>query len=109
VQRRSLGSYTVPYYWFLPAIMAQPFLRALLIVEYTGCSHDRNGLTNTCTTLTAFPIQLLMWNMPYHAEHHLYPAVPFHRLPALHRKIRVKLAHIAPSYPAANCAVIWSL
>jgi fatty acid desaturase len=105
----ALGSYTVLYYWFLPAILAQPFVRALLIVKHTECSHDRNALTNRCTTLTAFPIRLLMWKMPCHAEHHLYPAVPFHRLPALHRKIRAKLAHIAPSYLAASCAVIWSL
>ena len=80
-----------------------------LIVEHTGCIQDRNGLTNTRTTLTGFPVRLLMWNMPYHAEHHLYPAVPFHGLPALHRQIRGKLAHIAPSYRAANRAVIQSL
>ena len=104
-----LGYPAVLYYWFLPALLAQPFLRALLIVEHTGCSQDRNGLTNTRTTLTGFPIRLLMWNMPYHAAHHLYPAVPFHRLPALHRQIRGKLAHIAPSYRAANRAVIQSL
>jgi fatty acid desaturase len=105
----ALGSYTVVYYWFLPAILAQPIVRALLIVKHTGCSRDDNGLTNTCATLTAFPIRSLMWNMPYHAEHHLYPAVPFHRLPALHRRVRAELAPIAPSYPAANRAVIWSL
>ena len=100
----ALGSYR-----FLPAILAQPTVRALLIVKHTGCSRDHNGLTNTCTTLTAFPIRSLMWNMPYHAEHHLYPAVPFHRLPALHRRVGAELAHIAPSYPAASRAVIWSL
>ena len=105
----ALGSRTVLYYWFLPAILAQPFLRALLIVEHSGCSLDRNGLTNTRTTLTAFPIRLLMWNMPYHAEHHLYPAVPFYRLPAVHREIRANLAHIAPSYTAANRTVIRTL
>lgn len=104
-----LGSRAVLYYWFLPALLAQPFLRALLIVEHSGCSQDRDGLTNTRTTLTGFPIRLLMWNMPYHAEHHLYPAVPFHRLPALHRQICGKLTHIAPSYRVANRAVIQSL
>jgi len=25
----------------------------------------------------------LFWNMPYHAEHHMLPAVPFHALPGL--------------------------
>ena len=24
-------------------------------------------------------VRLLMWNMPFHAEHHLYPFIPFHR------------------------------
>jgi Fatty acid desaturase len=66
---------------------------------------DGNGLTNTRTTLTWFPIRLLMWNMPYHAEHHLYPSIPFHQLPALHVKIRGHLKHLASSYVAANRAV----
>jgi len=104
-----LGSHALLYYWFLPAVLAQPFLRSLLIVEHTGCSLDRNGLTNTRTTLTGLPIRLLMWNMPYHAEHHLYPAVPFHQLPRLHREIRDRLTWIAPSYRAANRAVLQSL
>jgi fatty acid desaturase len=105
----ALGYRSVLYYWFLPVILAQPLLRSLLIVEHTGCSQDGNGLTNTRTTLTGFPIRLLMWNMPYHAEHHLYPSIPFHQLPALHMKIRENLRHIAPSYVAANQAVLQSL
>jgi fatty acid desaturase len=105
----ALGFPAVLYYWFLPVILAQPFLRALLVVEHTGCSEDRNGLTNTRTTLASFPIRLLMWNMPYHAEHHLYPSIPFFQLPAVHLRLRDSLAHIAPSYIAANRAVIQSL
>jgi len=97
------------YFWFLPALLAQPFLRALLVAEHTGCSLDRNGLTNTRTTLAAGPIRLLMWNMPFHAEHHLYPAVPFHQLPALHRHIRERLRHLANGYVAANREVRLSL
>jgi len=105
----ALGYRGVLYFWFLPAILAQPLLRALLIVEHTGCSQDGNGLTNTRTTLTRFPIRLLMWNMPYHAEHHLYPSIPFHQLPALHQKIANDLTHTVPGYVAANRAVLQSL
>lgn len=94
------------WYWLLPAILAQPLLRALLIVEHTGCSEDTNGLTNTRTTLASFPIRLLMWNMPYHAEHHLYPSIPFFCLPRAHVAIRRQLTHIAPSYTAANREVV---
>ena len=105
----ALGFRAVLYFWFLPALLAQPLLRALLIAEHTGCSQDRNGLTNTRTTLTRFPIRLLKWNMPYHAEHHLYPSIPFHRLPALHREVRDNLRHVAPGYVAANREVIQTL
>jgi fatty acid desaturase len=105
----ALGFRGILYFWFLPTLLAQPLLRALLIVEHTGCSQDGNGLTNTRTTLTSFPIRLLMWNMPYHAEHHLYPSIPFHQLPALHMRIRENLRHIAPGYVAANRTVFESL
>jgi fatty acid desaturase len=94
------------WYFFLPAILAQPLLRALLIVEHTGCSYDEDGLTNTRTTLTNPFIRLLMWNMPFHTEHHLYPSIPFHQLPAAHREIKSRLAHLSPSYVAANREVI---
>lgn len=105
----ALGYRAPLYYWFLPAVLAQPLLRALLIAEHTGCSQDGNSLTNTRTTLASFPIRLLMWNMPFHAEHHAFPMIPFHRLPAAHRQIRDRLAHIAPGYVAANRAVIRAL
>jgi len=77
-------------------------MRAYLIAEHTLCSRDQNFLTNTRTTLTAFPVRLLMWNMPFHAEHHLFPSVPFHRLPALHDLIGSRFAHVAPGYVAVN-------
>ncbi len=94
------------WYWFLPAVLAQPLLRAILIVEHTGCSTDSDGLTNTRTTLASWPVRFLMWNMPYHAEHHLYPSIPFFCLPQAHDHLRQSFAHVAPSYPAANFDVV---
>ena len=41
-------------------------------------------LENSRTTTTNAIVRWLAWNMPYHAEHHAYPTVPFYRLPALH-------------------------
>ena len=96
------------YFFFLPAILAQPLLRAIVLAEHTGCSTDENGLTNTRTTLTSFPIRLLMWNMPFHTEHHLYPSIPFHQLPRAHAELREKLVHLEPNYIAANRTIIRS-
>src|SRR5260370_21865495 len=97
------------YFWCRQAIRAQPLLRAVLITEHTRCSTDGNGFSNTRTTLASAPIRLLMWNMPYHAEHHLFPAIPFHQLPALHEKMRARLAHVAPGYLTTNRAIFRSL
>lgn len=105
----ALGHLAPLYYFFLPAILAQPLLRAILIAEHTGCSSDTNGLTNTRTTLTNSFIRLLMWNMPFHTEHHLYPSIPFHQLPRAHEALSQKLTHISPNYVAANRTVIGSL
>jgi fatty acid desaturase len=105
----TMGYTAALYFWLLPVLLAQPLLRAVLITEHTGCSEDQNGLSNTRTTLAAFPIRLLMWNMPYHAEHHLFPAVPFHQLPALHLKLRDRIAHVAAGYVATNREIRRSL
>lgn len=40
--------------------------------------------TFTCSRFLGF----LYWNMQYHAEHHMYPAVPFYNLPALREAIK---------------------
>jgi fatty acid desaturase len=97
-----LGFAAPLYFFFLPSVLAMPLLRAYLITEHTLCSRDQNFLTNTRTTLAGFPIRLLMWNMPFHAEHHLFPAVPFHRLPALHDQIGNRFSHVEPGYAATN-------
>lgn len=105
----ALGYSFAWFYFFFPALLAQPILRAILIAEHTGCTTDENGLTNTRTTLTNPVIRLLMWNMSFHTEHHLYPSIPFHQLPQAHRELREHLAHLAPNYVAANRTIIRTL
>ena len=41
--------------------------------------------------------RFLYWNMNYHVEHHMFPMVPYHRLPELHAEIARDLA---PTYPS---------
>src|SRR3954471_3717232 len=64
----ALGFHAALIFWFLPVLLAQPVLRALLIAEHTGFSRDRNGLTNTRTTLAGSPIRVLIWENPVHPE-----------------------------------------
>jgi hypothetical protein len=63
------------YYWLLPSLLGQPFLRFYLIAEHNGCKTGENMLNNTRTTVTYWWYRRLAWNMPYHAEHHAYPCM----------------------------------
>jgi fatty acid desaturase len=96
-------------FWIGPQLLGQPPLRAYLLAEHTGCTHDRDGLTNTRTTLTAWPVRLLMWNMPFHAEHHMYPSIPFHRLPDAHAVIRERLGFLQRGYIRWNISFLEGL
>jgi fatty acid desaturase len=91
--------------WIAPWMVGQVFLRPYLLAEHTGCGVTRDCLENTRTTLTLAPVRLFAWNMPYHAEHHAYPAVPFHALPRLHAQVRSRIEHVEPGYVAATVKV----
>ena len=85
-------------YWILPVLVGQPFLRAFLLAEHSGCPHVADMLMNTRTTVSNSAVRLLSWNMPYHAEHHAWAAVPFHKLPSTHRQAGERVAHISRGY-----------
>jgi fatty acid desaturase len=82
-------------YFLVPVALGQPLLRAILLAEHTGCSDDGDPLENTRSTHTFFPVRLLMWEMPYHAEHHRYPALPFFALASAHARLGPHLRHVA--------------
>ena len=88
--------------WLLPLAIGQPVLRMFMLAEHTGCAYSDDGLRNTRTTLTNAPVRWLMWNMPFHSEHHLYPSLPFHALPAAHRWIGPRLQHLDRGYLAVH-------
>jgi fatty acid desaturase len=93
------------WYWVLPVLVGQPFLRFYLLAEHTGCELGNDMLRNTRTTLTNVVMRRLAWNMPYHAEHHAFPAVPFHALPRLHERLAPHLAVVATGYVATTIAI----
>ena len=93
-------------FWVVPQAIGQVFLRLYLLTEHTGCEETPNGLANTRTTLTNGVMRLAMWNMSYHAEHHLYPSIPFHRLPAAHAAVRGRLGVIQDGYARWHAAYL---
>jgi fatty acid desaturase len=96
-------------YWLLPLAVGQPVLRFILLAEHTNCTLDDNPVANTRTTLTLAPLRFLMWNMPFHAEHHLYASIPFHALPAAHEKLSPHLNHVDRGYIKVNRDILDNL
>ncbi|UCI06692.1 fatty acid desaturase family protein [Mesorhizobium sp. B1-1-8] len=88
----------LPYVWIVPALLGQPFPGLYLLAEHGRCPFVANMLENTRTTLTNWLVRKLAWNMPFHAEHHAYPGVPFHQLPEFHRLIERHLKVVEPGY-----------
>lgn len=80
------GSAMLVWTWIVPLLLGQPFLRLYLLAEHGRCAFVANMFENTRTTFTNRVVRWLAWNMPYHAEHHAYPAVPYHKLPAFHAR-----------------------
>jgi fatty acid desaturase len=86
--------------WALPLALGFPVLRLYLLAEHGRCPQVANMFENSRTTLTNTAVNLLAWNMPYHAEHHAYPNVPFHKLPDAHAVTAPHLTVIADGYVA---------
>jgi fatty acid desaturase len=86
--------------WLVPVLLGQPFLRLYLLAEHGDCPQVTNMFSNTRTTFTTALVRFLAWNMPYHTEHHVWPQVPFHRLPDLHRLMKSHLGVTADGYAA---------
>ena len=86
--------------WVVPVLLGQPALRLYLLAEHGDCPEVVNMFENTRTTFTTTGMRWLAWNMPYHVEHHVWPTVPFHRLPEVHGLMKDELRITAEGYAA---------
>lgn len=79
------------------------------LAEHTGLTSQGTILERTRTTLTQPLLRWLTWNMPYHAEHHAYPAVPWHALPELHHLLKAELPELQVGYRRYHLELIKTL
>ena len=97
-----VGLETVPGFAYV--LLAWPIahlgLGLYLMTEHTGLTNRGSQFQRTRSTRSNAAIRWLMWNMPYHAEHHAFPAIPFHALPALHTQCNPPPPHTATGYTA---------
>jgi len=104
----ALSTWAALIYWVIPRLMGEPAMRWMRVTEHVGCEYTPDLRRNTRTTQAAAPLRALFWNMSYHAEHHLCPAVPFHALPELHRIAGDKLHAVGASHVKVHREVLRS-
>jgi len=70
------------------------------VLQHAGLADNVLDHRLNSRTVHINPIsRFIYWNMNYHIEHHMFPMVPFHRLPALHARIKDDL-------PAPNRSIV---
>lgn len=92
--------------WIVPRFLGEPLMRWIRLTEHGECEEGPDLRTNTRTTKTSRLVYFLFWNMPYHAEHHLCPMVPFHALGDLHEAVKDKLHPVGESYPQVHAEIL---
>lgn len=90
--------------WLLPMVVINTMVNIRGMSQHTLLTDTADVVQGTRTILTNPVTRFFMCNENYHLEHHLYPGVPWHRLPALHAALRPQLdaldAPFIPSYAA---------
>jgi fatty acid desaturase len=81
-------------------------LGLFVMPEHTGLDRDGSQLRRTRSMRTNALVQKAMWHMSWHAEHHEYPAVPFHRLASLHARLGSEVENEIPGYLAFHAEAL---
>ena len=59
------------------------------LTQHAGMPEDVLDHRLNCRTVYMNPVlRFIYWNMNYHVEHHMFPMVPYHRLPELHEEMK---------------------
>ena len=103
------GNSVLLWLWVVPVVLGQPMLRLYLLAEHTGCPMVPDMLANSRTVHTNAIVRFLSWNMPYHAEHHAYAAIPFHALPRAHVALAPHVRTQSPGYTSVHRELIRGL
>jgi MocE subfamily Rieske [2Fe-2S] domain protein len=73
----------------LPNIFGSWLMQIYGHTQHTGLAENVLDHRLNCRTIRMNLVnRFLYWNMNYHLEHHMFPLVPYHRLPKLHELIK---------------------
>jgi fatty acid desaturase len=106
----AMGSILPALFIVLPRFYGGPLAQLFNITQHAGLDEDvHDHRLNTRTVYTNPVFRFLYINMNYHIEHHMFPMVPFYRLPQIHRLIKDQCPPAYPSLWAAYREIIPAL
>lgn len=94
--------------WFiiLPRVLGAPVMLLFTLIQHVELQENSwSVIDSTRSFRTSLLGRFLYMNMNNHIEHHLYPQVPFHALPALHQAVRDQLPAPDPGFFRTNWEV----
>lgn len=71
-------------HWLAPMVLTKWTHQLHNLSEHSGLPNVADIARNTRTVKTNRFMRWLVWNMCFHADHHMFPGVPFYKLPELH-------------------------
>lgn len=102
-----LGADYLFWYLVLPRILGNPALFLYTLIQHVDMEEDQLDLRRSTRSFSTNAFSRFLYlNMNYHVEHHMYPTVPFHALPALNDAVRDQLPEPDPGFFLTNFRVL---
>jgi fatty acid desaturase len=106
----AIGSVLPALFIGLPTLYGRWLLVVYGTTQHAGLAEDVLDHRLNTRTVRMNPINRFLYsNMNYHIEHHMFPTVPYHALPALHAEVREVMPPVYPSIAAAYREIVPAL
>ncbi len=106
----AVGSFLPLMYVGLPTLYGRWLATLFGVSQHAGLAEDVLDHRLNARTIHMNPVfRFLYWNMNYHVEHHMFPMVPYHALPALHAEVAHDMPTPYPSLLAAYREIVPTL
>lgn len=103
------GLWWIPFvFFYIPRLVGGPLANNVFdMTQHAEMKEDVLDMReNTRSVKTTWWTNFIYSNMSYHCEHHLYPLVPFHALPALNEKVREHLPEPGRGFYRTNVEIL---
>jgi fatty acid desaturase len=105
-----IGSILPALFIGLPSLYGFFIVFLFGLTQHLGLHEDVFDHRLNSRTIYMNPVlRFLYWNMNYHIEHHMFPMVPYHSLPALHEEMKSDCPPACRSFWAAIRDVVTAL